>query len=254
MQKLKNIFLNDKFVMFVIFLNAVVLFMEECNVYFSALHVIDISCTCFFLVEMLVKLLTYRLKMYFSSGWNVLDLILILISLPSLVTLFIPINILSLDSLLVLRVLRAFRFFRTIHLFPDFSKIAQNFMKALKKSSSIFVGFIIFLFIFAMVNTSLFGEHAPELFGTPLESLYTTFQVFTGEGWNEIPYIVSSKMTMFSEGMVKLYFSIVLVFGGIIGLSLVNSIFVDAMVEDNNDPIEERLDRIEKLLEERDRK
>jgi voltage-gated sodium channel len=38
--------------------------------------------------------------------------------------------------------------------------------------------------------------------------------------------------------------------GGIIGLSFVNSVFVDAMVEDNNDDIKEQLNRIEKKLDE----
>jgi voltage-gated sodium channel len=36
--------------------------------------------------------------------------------------------------------------------------------------------------------------------------------------------------------------------GGIIGLSLINSIFVDSMAEDNNDKVLERLKRIEDLL------
>ena len=36
--------------------------------------------------------------------------------------------------------------------------------------------------------------------------------------------------------------------GGIIGMSLVNSIFVDAMAEDNNDEVLEKLRQIEELL------
>jgi voltage-gated sodium channel len=37
--------------------------------------------------------------------------------------------------------------------------------------------------------------------------------------------------------------------GGIIGMSLVNSIFVDEMVSDNNDDIKEQLKRIEEKLD-----
>jgi len=47
-----------------------------------------------------------------------------------------------------------------------------------------------------------------------------------------------------------------LIGGGIIGLSLINSIFVDTMVSDNNDDLkeqicslEEKIDKLEKLLE-----
>lgn len=250
MSKLKNIFIDDKPVLAVILLYAVVLFLEECKVAVPFLLYIDIFCTLFFIAEMVVKLVTFTPRGYFKSPWNIFDFVLIVISIPSVVSLFTPVTSLSLDSLLVLRVLRAFRFFKTIHLFPDFSYISKNFLKALKKSSSIFVGFAIFLFIFAMVNTSLFGESSPGLFGTPIESLYTTFQIFTGEGWNEIPIEVARNMKVFPAAVIKLYFSIVLVLGGIIGLSLVNSIFVDAMVEDNNDSVEKRLESIEEMLRE----
>jgi voltage-gated sodium channel len=37
--------------------------------------------------------------------------------------------------------------------------------------------------------------------------------------------------------------------GGIIGMSLVNSIFVDAMAADNNDEVLKKLNRLEKKLD-----
>ena len=37
--------------------------------------------------------------------------------------------------------------------------------------------------------------------------------------------------------------------GGIIGMSLINSIFVDAMAEDNNDEVMEKLKQIEEQLD-----
>jgi voltage-gated sodium channel len=37
--------------------------------------------------------------------------------------------------------------------------------------------------------------------------------------------------------------------GGIIGLSLINSIFVDAMAEDNNDEVLEKLRRLEEKID-----
>jgi voltage-gated sodium channel len=38
--------------------------------------------------------------------------------------------------------------------------------------------------------------------------------------------------------------------GGIIGMSFINSVFVDAMVSDNNDEVEAKLDEINKKLTE----
>ena len=54
----------------------------------------------------------------------------------------------------------------------------------------------------------------------------------------------------------RIYFSILLFMGGIIGMSLVNSIFVDAMAADNNDEVLEKLSQLERKLDqiERNRK
>ena len=46
-----------------------------------------------------------------------------------------------------------------------------------------------------------------------------------------------------------MYFCLLLCGGGIIGMSFINSVFVDAMVEDNNDDMKEQLNRIEEKLE-----
>ena len=51
----------------------------------------------------------------------------------------------------------------------------------------------------------------------------------------------------------RIYFSILLFLGGIIGMSLVNSIFVDAMAADNNDEVLDKLTQIEMKLEQMER-
>ena len=47
----------------------------------------------------------------------------------------------------------------------------------------------------------------------------------------------------------KIYFCLLLFFGGIIGMSLVNSLFVDAMAEDNNDEVIKKLNELNAKLE-----
>ena len=49
--------------------------------------------------------------------------------------------------------------------------------------------------------------------------------------------------------LARIYFSILLFMGGIIGMSLVNSIFVDAMAADNNDEVLEKLNELEKKVD-----
>ena len=49
---------------------------------------------------------------------------------------------------------------------------------------------------------------------------------------------------------VRVYFCALLILGGIIGMSFINSIFVDAMVADNNDDVMNKLTELQKTLDE----
>lgn len=48
---------------------------------------------------------------------------------------------------------------------------------------------------------------------------------------------------------MRIYFVVILIAGGIIGLSLVNSIFVDAMVSDNNDDLEREVKKLNQKID-----
>ena len=106
-----------------------------------------------------------------------------------------------------------------------------------------------------MFTCFMFRNISPEYFATPIDSIYSIFRLCTIEGWYEIPDSICTQVSPFIGYAVKFYFITIVVFGGVIGISLVNSVFVDAMVSDNNDPLEkkvdnlqQKLDQIEKLL------
>lgn len=249
-KSVKKIFLNEKVILAIIILNAILLFLQESGVDNMFISGLDVCCTIIFLVEMLVKIGEWGFKKYWSSGWNRLDGTLVILSLPSLVVFFFPITSINLSFLLVLRILRVFRFFRLIHAFPGFTQMLKNFALAMRHSYAVFVGLLIMIIILAMIGCALFKDVAPEYFQTPLDALYSTFRIFTGEGWNEIPDAVAANLGTGAGHLVRLYFCSVLILGCIIGMSLLNSIFVDAMVSDNNDDVKEKLDAIEATLEE----
>jgi voltage-gated sodium channel len=100
----------------------------------------------------------------------------------------------------------------------------------------------------------LFSNIAPEYFGDPLTSFYSIFKIFTIEGWYEIPDIVTENITNSVEiWFVRLYFVIVLFIGGIFGLSIINSVFVEGVINNDKDDyklndIISRLDSIEKKI------
>ena len=107
-----------------------------------------------------------------------------------------------------------------------------------------------------MINCSLFKDLAPEYFATPLDSIYSVFRLFTVEGWYDIPDAITVSISPAWGKIVRFYFCILLLLGGILGMSFINSIFVDAMVSDNNDDVKAQLaemeKKIDKLLEEKE--
>lgn len=251
---------NDTFILGVIVLNAVVIFFQVSNYTWTWLTVIDIACTLIFLLEMFSKQHHYGFRRYWQQGWNRFDGILVIISLPSLLAPFLNTDVellgfhvslaQSAGTLLVLRLLRVIRFFRLLRFFPNFAQIVKGFRLAMKQSWAVLAAFALLVLIFGLVNCSLFANVAPQYFDTPLRSIYSMFRICTVEGWYEIPDAIASVTSPTFAHVVRLYFSVLLIAGGIIGMSFINSVFVDAMAEDNNDEVKQQLDRIEKRLDE----
>ena len=250
---LKQFFFNEKIVLSIIVLNAICIFLQESGFYYYCFTLIDMICTIFFMAEMGVKLKVYGNKGYRKDGWNRLDGTLVILSIPSVILFFLPeISNENVSVLLVLRLLRVLRFLRILHIFTNFSAIVRNFSKAMKESIGVFVSLFLLIIIFALLSCAMFKSSAPEYFATPIDSIYSIFRICTGEGWNEIPDTIAANSTIATARLVRLYFSILLILCSIIGLSLVNSIFVDAMVSDNNDELEKQVkelnEKVDKLL------
>ena len=83
----------------------------------------------------------------------------------------------------------------------------------------------------------------------PGVSLFTIFRLFTGDGWSEIPIQIAENSSEFMGRLVRTTFAVLFFLGGILGLSFVNSIFVDAMTGDNNDEVLRRLEELEKKID-----
>lgn len=239
--------LSEQVVMCVILLNSLIIFIGSFGVKSPWLIHLDTICSLFFIGEMYLKMRVDGVSGYWKNGWNRLDGTLVILSFPSLLTSFIPAS--DISYILIFRLLRAFRFFRMIHFFPGATQLGKNFLKALKESASLFVGYTIVILIFALFSTSLFGNIAPEYFGNPMDSIYSIFKLFTIEGWYEIPDMVSESYGYWGVVLTRLYFVFLLILGGVIGLSLINSVFVDAMVSDNNDELSKKINEIERKLD-----
>lgn len=257
MRWLRSIFLNDKLILALICINAVVIFLQGFPLsVFGAqsqqiFTLIDDIVTVCFLFEIIVKSNYFGWKEYLRSTWNKVDVLLIVLSVPPLLLRFlVDVDASHISILLVFRVFRIFKFFRLIQFFPQVEHIFRSIREALRTSFVIFVVFFMFVFIASIFSCYLYQDIAPEYFGDPIVSYYSMFKVFTIEGWNTIPDDLATKGTLSSWQVffTQLYFVIALIFGGLIGLSIVSSVFVDAMVSDNNDDLEAQVTDIQQQM------
>ena len=211
--------------------------------------VLDSIFTLLFLVEAIVKIKTYGWKAYWSDGWNKFDFILVLCAMPSLLNLVADTG-LSTNILLSFRTFRAFKSFRLFQFIPNIEYLIRGVKLACKASFVVVIAFLILLLVFSILTSTIFGNIAPEYFGDPATATYSIFRLFTIEGWYEMPDAIARNSQEGMSTFAKVYFSILLFAGGIIGMSLVNSIFVDAMAQDNNDEVMDKLKEIEKKIDE----
>lgn len=246
--------------MIAILINAAVIF----SLYFpeikehNLLVQIDHFFVVFFLIEVIIKLFVYKPKKYFANKWNWFDFIIVVISLPSLFMAYLPLP--DTSSLLLLRVFRLARLFRFMAFVPHLSMILSGLGRALRASVFVLIVLLFLDLILAILTCHFYQAIAPEYFGNPLISAYTVFQLFTVEGWNEVADVIANNTTgEYAIGFSRLFFVLIVLIGGIFGMSLANAVFVDEMTMDNNKDLEAKIDKLQseiahirELLERRD--
>ena len=242
MKGIKKILLNDKYILLLVLVNAGVIFAQLFPYSPKWLGYCDAFFTVAFIVEATVKIRTWSFSGYWRGKWNRFDFILTLISVPSLF--LMSDSSFSFNTLLALRVLRILRSLRLFKFIPNIQSMIAGVHRAIRSSSVIIVSFAVVLFAASVVSCAMFNSIAPEFFETPVKSLYSIFRLFTIEGWYEIPDAISANSTTTISVLSRLYFIALLFVGGIIGISIINSIFVDAMVADNNDELTHRVNAL----------
>jgi len=247
---MRRIFTSDRIIFPVLILNILVLFLlsfEGLKTYFPILEIIDLSCTLFFLIEAIMKIRLYGWRNYITSNWNKLDFAIVLLTTPSLLVLFLPIP--DFTFLLVLRVVRIVKFFRFLQFVPHLQDLLIGVGRSLKASLFVLAGFFFYNLIVSLFTYYLFRDLAPKHFSNGFESFYIIFKIFTMEGWYEIPDAIAQNGAPWMSAATRIYFMLIVLTGGIFGFSIVNAIFVEEMISNENDELEERLIRVESKLD-----
>ena len=164
------------FITGVILFNALILGLETSQIVMakagSIVEFLDRACLAVFVVELVVKLIAYRLRV-FRDGWNIFDFIIVGVSL-------VP----AAQGLSVLRSLRILRILRVVSVAPRLRRVVEGFITALPGMASVFLLMGIIFYIGSVMATKLFGADFPEWFGTLGRSAYSLFQIMTLEGWS----------------------------------------------------------------------
>ncbi len=164
------------FIITVIVLNGIVLGIETVRdlnpTFLQLLIAIDRICLGIFVIELLMKLLVYRLS-FFKQGWNIFDFIIVAVAL-------IP----ATGQLSILRAFRIFRVLRLITTVDSIRRVVAGMLIAIPGVGSVGALLMIFFYIGAVISTTLFGELFPDWFGNIGRSMYSLFQIMTLESWS----------------------------------------------------------------------
>lgn len=245
---LKKFLTNDLFIAFLILLNGFVLFFDSFQEIQEAipwLDKLDLVISVFFLIEMIIKINDKSFGGYLKDSWNKVDFVVNIFLVLSFYLVYTGGT--GIFFLTILRLIRLSKFFRVMRFVPKIDHLMTGIGRAMKASVFIFIAFLLYLFIISILSCFFFREVSPEHFGNPLLSLYSTFKIFTIEGWFELPELISAQYGIIPSFFVKIYFIFLVLTGGVLGMSLVNAIFVDELVADNNDEV---LAEIKSLREE----
>ena len=86
----------------------------------------------------------------------------------------------------ILRVLRAFRTLRLLGALKTLQVVVNTFLQSLVELMNIVLLTFIVMFIFAVVGVQMFGQIAPQHFGSLPFNLYTLWVCITQDGWAKI--------------------------------------------------------------------
>lgn len=159
-------------------------------------------------------------KSFFSDGWNIFDLSLVLVG-------YIPETMFeNASAMMALRVLRVFRVLRLLRAAKEIKVIISVLLKSTSAMFYNVVLFGIFIYLFSIIGVGLFrlpdpatldGEekaryeklmeiaphspaNSPDPFGTLGEAMFTLFRELTGEDWTDLRY---NHITAYELGVIK---------------------------------------------------
>ena len=204
--------------------------------YMKWLEFLDDLVTIYFVVEIVIKLLSEkRFIDFFKDGWNVFDFIIVTISL-------IPME--HNEFALAARVLRVFRVLRLITTRPQLKELINVLIRVVPSIIDIVILLFIIFYIYAIIGSFLFKEAPSGLwkdFGT---GMLTLFRVLTFEDWTDVMY---EAMELYSWSW--LYFVSFVIIAAFVFFNLFVAVIIGEMENLRQEKMQSTMDKEEELLQ-----
>jgi voltage-gated sodium channel len=222
----------------------------------STVTFLDLFITVFFLVEIIIRLISEpRFFDFFKKGWNIFDFIIVTASL-------LPIE--GNDSVLLARLLRIFRVLRLISVIPELRILISALLKALPRMGYIVLLMFIIFYIYAAVGSFMFEHINTQLWGNISIAMLTLFRIATFEDWTDVMYETMGEYPLSWIFYLSFIFLTAFVF-----LNMMIGVILDVMqreheeyyretgegeagevhwIKEHTEAMEQRLERIEQLL------
>ena len=189
------------------------------------LDICNFACSVVFGFEMTLKLIGLGVGEYFKDKFNAFDCLLVLTSIPSLVS-GPEGGGGSLSSFRIFRMARLARILKLANRMETLRKLLSTITSSVFAVMSLSGLMFLFLFIFSVLGSHLFGTSNVNIrpgFGDLWSSALTVFIVITGESWGTI-----MKQTMKATSAAScIYFLILFTLGNYILINLFIAILID---------------------------
>lgn len=189
----------------------------------------DLCLTLIFCIELLIHLFAKSNDNFapFMAHWsNWLDVGIVAVTLTSMVLVLSAVDFPSLKMLRLIRVGRVIRLFKR---FRELNKILMAVGHAVVPVCNSFLILLLCTSVYATLATHLFRHRSPEYFRDFLTSLFTMFQVVSGDSWAS-----DVARSLFQKGqtdhLVALFFITYLFIATIVLLNVVVAVLLDEFI------------------------
>jgi len=204
----------------------------------------DFFCAAF-LVELLVNMYGSWMKPFFRIGWNYFDMFVVAIGILVLVRCPMP------GKLSLVMMLRSFRVFRLFGRVESLKKILRSISLSIPGMFNAFVIMLLVVCIYAVLAVDLYSDYhvmvnpdpdsheltargerySEEYYGTFFRSLYTLFQILTGESWSEagVRPILAASPSIGDNVISAIFFISFVLINAVVLLNVVVAVLLDGM-------------------------